>query len=554
MENASNGLTLPAIKTDLLQNVKQVEVDGQSVGKVEGNNSVGDPAQWPFFNEIISTTKDNEEIFKSVEIDLQKFITLLKSFGFTRYETGTVSQGKDDAFAFVRLIGNVIHNVTRQQIIDFIENFISKEYDFKRFKHVDSNVLLNKFYKGMKTLFNKDLFARVRTESPIIINRDTHDKTFFYFRNGFVVVTKEGRTLHSYEEMNGSVWDTQMLDRDFTQHDLDKEEGRYPKGTFADFCWLISGQHEERFKSLCTIIGYLIHDYYEYKLRAILLTDSSMSEASEGRTGKTLFAKILSHIRSYTEVNGKDFDSGNKNKYEDVTLGTQIVHLNDVKTRGKFKFDFEDVFNDVTEGLIVNAKYMTPFRQFAKFLISTNKTLNIIGASQRDRIVEFEMSDFFGENLSPHEHYNQWFGRDWDASEWSKFDNFMCECAQIFHEFGLLMPPTINLEARKLLNHTAIEFLDFMSDCAEGVKTKGQPFDDYFANPFAAKPMEFSEFEFDKQKLREKFIQLNTDFKPWLTGKAFHRWLLQYSEFHLKIKKPKEWRSHGIGYIQFISS
>lgn len=522
------------------------------VRKNKVNKLEGEASNWPFFIEQVQITKDNEEIFKGVEIDLEKFIALLASFGFTRYETGTVAQGKDDSFAFVRLEGNVIRNVTRQQIIDFIEEFIRRDYNFAKFHYVDSSVLLNKFYKGMKTLFNKDLFARVRTDSPIIINRDTADKTFFYFRNGFVVVTKEGRTLHSYDEMNGSVWDTQMLDRDFTMMDLDKEEGEHPKGTFADFCWLISGQHVERFKSLCTIIGYLIHDFYEYKLKAVLLTDSSMSEASEGRTGKTLFAKILSHIRSYTEVNGKDFDSGNKNKYEDVTLGTQIVHLNDVKTRGKFKFDFEDVFNDVTEGMIVNAKYMTPFRQYAKFLISTNKTLNIMGASQRDRIIEFEMSDFFGENLSPHEHYKQWFGRDWDEQEWCRFDNFMCECAQAFHSNGLLLPPTINLEARKLLNHTAQEFLEFMEDCAEGVRTKGQPFDNYFSGSiFAATPKEFTEFEFDKQKLREQFILKNSDFKAWLTGKAFHRWLLQYSELHLKIKHPREWRSGGVGYIQF---
>lgn len=528
--------------------------DEIKVRKNKVNTLNGDPTRWPFFSEIITLSKDNEEIFKGVEIDLEKFIALLASFGFTRYETGNTPNSKEDSFAFVRLDGNVMRNVSRQQIIDFVENFIRKEYNFEKFHFVDSSVLLNKFYKGMKTLFNKDLFARVRTDQPIIINKDTAWQTFFYFKNGFVTVTKDHVKFQPYDEMSGSVWDTQMIDRNFTLVDLDSSERdaeKYPKGVFFDFCWRISGEHIGRFTSLCTIIGYLIHDFYEYKLRAVLLTDSSLSEASEGRTGKTLFAKMLGHIRSYTEINGKDFDSGNKNKYEDVTLGTQIVHLNDVKTRGRFKFDFEDVFNDVTEGMIVNAKYMMPFRQFAKMVISTNKTLNIIGASQRDRIIEFEMSDFFGEDVSPHQHYGQWFGRDWNETEWCLFDNFMCFCAKLFHARGLIMPETINLEARKLLNHTAQEFIDFMSDLRENVERSGKPFEAYKMHGMYMGTKVFADFEFDKRQLYEHFIHTTSDFKAWLTAKKFGQWLQQYSELHLKIKHPRDWRSGGVGYIQF---
>ncbi|WKZ60783.1 MAG: hypothetical protein QY309_04715 [Cyclobacteriaceae bacterium] len=528
--------------------------DEIKVRKNKVNTLEGDPTRWPFFIEQIALNKDSEEVFKGVEIDLEKFIALLASFGFTRYETGNTPNSKEDSFAFVRLDGNVIRNVSRQQIIDFIENFIRKEYNFEKCHYVDSSILLNKFYKGMKTLFNKDLFARVRTDQPIIINKDTPANTYFYFRNGFVTVTRSSITMQPYEEMNGSVWDTQMLDRDFKLIDLDapeREAEKYPKGVFADFCWQISGHNVNRFQSLCSIIGYLLHDFYEYKLKAVLLTDSSLSEASEGRTGKTLFAKCLGYVRSYTEINGKDFDSGNKNKYEDVTLGTQVVHLNDVKTRGRFKFDFEDVFNDVTEGMIVNAKYMTPFRQFAKMIISTNKTLNIIGASQRDRIIEFEMSDFFGEDRSPHQYYGQWFGRDWDETEWSLFDNFICFCAQLFLKEGLIMPETINLEARKLMNHTATEFIDFMSDCREVIERTGKPFENYRFNGTMTTTTSFEDFEFDKRQLYEYFLQTNTDFKSWLTSKKFNTWLHQYAELHLKIKHPRDWRSNGAGYIQF---
>jgi hypothetical protein len=525
------------------------------VRKNKVNKLEGDARTWPFFMEVV-TERNGDEIFKGVEIDLEKFIALLGSFGYTRYETASVMpNSRDDQFAFVMLNDNVISNVSRQQIIDYIENFIRKDYDFSRFHHVDSSVLLNKFYKQMKTLFSKDLFARVRNDAPIIINRDTHDKAYFYYQNGFVEVTAEGRRVLPYDQMEGSVWDTQMQARNFKLVDLesnDPEKVAMPYGVFADFVFRISGQKASRYESLISIIGYLVHDYYEYKLRAVVLTDSSLSEASEGRTGKTLLMKMLNYVRSQTEINGKDFDSGNKNKYEDVTLGSQMIHLNDVKTRGKFKFDFEDVFNDVTEGVVVNAKYMTPFRKICKIAITINKTLNIIGASQRDRVVEFEMSDFFGETLSPQQHYGQWFGSDWDEDEWNRFDNFICICVQKFLKDGIVFPETINLEARKLMNHTAQEFLDFMEDCTAGVKLNGLPFDTYQVhNGMFEKQLVFEQFEFDKKQLYEKFVILNHDFKSWLTSKKFIEWLRQYSALKLGVKHPREWRSNGNGYIQF---
>jgi hypothetical protein len=507
----------------------------------------GDPSKWRFFSEI-----KNENTGKvTIEIDLEKFIALLTSFGFTRYEVlETIDNNKDESFQFVQLTDNIIQSVNRQQIIDFIENFVRKKYDFEGFDHVDCNMLLNKFYKNMRSLFNKDLFARVRTSVPIVVNGDTVDATFFYYRNGFVKVTKDGWILTPYSELNGSVWNTQMLDRDFIASPDADLNNPVMMGNFADFCWKVSGQIEQRFNSLCSIIGYLLHDFYDYRLKAILFTDSSLSDSSEGRTGKTLLAKMIGSIRSYAEINGKDFDASNKHKYEDAKLGTQLMHLNDVQSRGKFKFEFEDVFNDVTEGFIVNAKYQTPFRQFAKMIISANKTLNIVGASARDRIVEFELSQFFSDSNSPSDHYKEWFGRDWDDKAWQQFDNFMCLCSMAFHTTGLVKPESINLAKRKLINHTAPEFLDFMSDCQEAVEATGKPFDQY-------KPKDdkicrlFLEFPFDVKQMFDQFLVKNQDFKAWLMQRKFNDWLQQFSTYQVGVKNPRKWRTHSITYLMF---
>ncbi len=512
----------------------------------------GDPKKFPFLVEFVKEDKNTgARDLTKIKIDKYKFVQLLSTFGFTRYETGMDGQG--DGYSFVRLKDNVITSVLRDQIIDYIETFVKHEYDFDGagYEFVDAEILINTFYDQIRTIFSKDIFARVKTDEPIIINTDKKDRTFFYYKNGFVEVTKEGYTLKPYEEMDGSVWDHQMVERNFTSTPVNELADM---GFFADFCFLLSNQDEDRFKALCCIIGYLTHSYYEYKLKAILFTDSTLSEDSEGRTGKTLLVKLIGLMRSYCEINGKDFDSTSITKYQDANIGTQLMHLNDVKHKGKFKFDFEDVFNDITEGYIVKKLYMSTFRQMSKFAISTNKTLNIVGGSQRDRILEFEMSSFFSESYSPEMHYKHWFIRDWDETEFNRYDNFMCYCSRMFHTHGLIAPKSINLGERKLLNHAGAEFMEFIDEIRTNLKTTGTPWPGYNggAMPFIT-TVEIQDFAIDKKQFYEKIIHDYSDLKKWLSQNKFTSWLKMYSEQRFGVKKPKEWKSNGISLIQFVN-
>lgn len=525
-----------------------------------------DPKCFPFFREFVNENKQTgERYLDKIKIDKLRFVQLLSSFGFSRYETPGSETEKE--FTFVRLKGNVISSVTRDQIIDFIEHFVKTDYDFEKAKCevTDSVTLINTFYDQMRTIFSKDLFARVRLEDKIIINQDTKDCTYLYFANGFVEINKSGWSLKPYEEMNGSVWENQMLTRSFTPlaedqlPEFSNTAGKPDKNFFADFVWRIAGQNAERFKALCCIIGYLIHDYYEYKLKMIEFTDSTISDESEGRTGKTLLVKMIGQVRNLCEINGKDFDSANKNKYEDVKIDTQVVHLNDLKHKGRNKFDFEDVFNDITEGFMVNAKYMTPFRKFCKIVGSTNKSLNVKGASQRDRIIEFEMSNFFSEERSPADFYQHWFVRDWDEAEFNRFDNFMCSCAQMFHIYGIFEPVAINLGERKLRDHTAIEFIEFMDELKDNLLKTGMPwsgYEDKAGNPFKT-TYAMDEYRFEKKKLYDRFINEYEDYKraqnTWFTVRKFYQWIHQYAEVRFNLKKPKEWKSSGLQFIQFVN-
>lgn len=523
------------------------------------------PKTFPFFYEKFTINrKDNTRVYKGIEIDIKKYLQFLLSFGFMRYGNDTGST----KFNFIRMSENVINEVNIEELKDFFEDYLENEYDYKGAgcEEVDADLLINFFLNNMKKYFTHDVFARLRSRKEIIISADTEKECFLYFKNGFACVTKEGTTLLDYDKMDGSVWQKQMLDRDFKLQpllfekngdDVDWENSfssDRPLGDYADFIWRISGQKQQRFISLCTILGYLIHDYYDYKLKAIILTDSTVSESSEGRTGKTLSLQMLGNVRSYCEINGKQFNPEDERKYQYADLSTQVMHINDVQHKGRYKFDLESLFNDITEGYWVRKMFMAPFHKKSKIAVSTNRSIDVKGASMRDRIVEFEMSAFFNEHRSPATYYGKWMGKGWNENDWTQFDNFICFCAQAFLNHGIVAPETINLEARKLLDGTCREFLEFMSDITETISTTGNAWDGYQSQTGTdfTKITDIRDFEFDKKKLFERFIALYPDYNnKFFTQRKFTDWLKRYAHLQLNVKEPVERRSNGVFFIQF---
>lgn len=526
----------------------------------------GDPKVFPFFEEKVN--KKGE--FKELRINKLKFVKLMASFGYSRYELNGTATPSERSYTFVKIEDNIITHSSKEGIIDELEEFIEKEYDFvgAGCDITDSEMLINKLYDGIRTYFNKDLFYRVRQEDPIIINTDRVDRIYFYFSNGFVEVTDEKFTLRPYDEMPGSVWNHQKLNREFKPIEgfAELKIDRQTTGVVSDFVWKISNQDADRFDSLITIIGFLLHDFYDYKLKAVNFTDSSLAEEADGRSGKTLLSQIIGWVRSYTEINGKDFNPNDKGKYEGADLGTQVLHINDVLSTGQNKFLFEYIFNDVTEGYMVKKLYMQPFRNRSKIIVSSNSPIDVRGGSQKDRIIEYELSNYFSADYSPEDEYKMWFGRDFDDVEWQKTYNFMCICAMAFLYSGLKTPKTINLELRKLLQYTSKDFLEFMREIEENCKQGNEkdPYTGYFAQLSKhnlTMPLgtwsDIRQFpRFDKKILKDLFEGAYEDYQnqKWFTSKMWTKWLRDYSEKALGVKKPIETRANGRNWIQFTET
>jgi len=458
--------------------------------------------------------KDKNGNFIGFKIDKLKFVDYMYNMGFRRFDV-------DKNHIFIKIYDHrICKEVNETIIVDEIIDSLREEYkenpiaQLNRAIYVDD--LISHIYTRIGSLFDTKLLYRLKSKKPIEFNTDTRDLKFLYYLNGFIEISKIGHELKSYSQLKGYIWESEILQRNFSQAD-------FKLSVSEQFLNKICNNDINRLNTLKTIIGYLTHSFTDTKLKMVFLTDSRISEDDEpnGRTGKTLFCKLIAHVlcnnpnsnlaRTYCEINGKDFDPKNKNKYEAASLETKLIVINDLKRN----FYVEDLFNDITEGLTVNIKFQLPFRIRPKMIATGNKTAKIEGDSAKDRFVEFEFGEYFHKNHSPEQEFKHWFFRDWDKQEWLRYDTYMINCIRYYLANGLIEPPQINLHARKLRENTNKDFIEWIESSPIQIQLKESALTNTGIN---------------KNEFFESFTTNYRDFNK-LTQNKFSRWIKYWCKY-----------------------
>lgn len=441
----------------------------------------------------------------SIKINTVKFTDKIKEMGYCRYDINKIP-------FLLKIKDNTAEVVDITNIQDEFMEYLAQMPDIMPGEE-SKEMVKNKVLDNLDKLFKKNLLYTIKNDSKIEFLEDTKDESFTFYKNCVVRVTKDGIDTLDYKKITKLVWKENILNRNFS---IIKEVD-LPKGNFYKFCRNVANGKEQKYdrlNALKSIIGYCLHKHYEGKLKAIVFTDSRMSEKADGRSGKTMICQFIGHMMNaskvgdkiYCEINGKTFDKNSPTRYQEANINTKLINLNDVEHHGNFRFDMETIFNDITEGAKVKRLYCEPFIINVKYIITTNKTLKVDGGSAKDRVLEYELSDYYSEKFSPFQEFGQWFLRDWNDLEFSYFDNFMLRSVQFYLKNGLQKPESINLEARKLKEQTAPEFIEFMDELG------------------AKKGMEIA-----KGDAYTEFTNQYIDFRGKLSQRKFTDWLRQYT-------------------------
>jgi hypothetical protein len=353
------------------------------------------------------------------------------------------------------------------------------------------------------TSYFQSSYLSMVSSIDVTFNRDTATESYIYYQNGVVKTTKDKIEIIQYDDISDLIWTNQVIKRNI---DIKEESD----GVFKSFIWKVSGENADRYYTLKSVIGYLMHSFQnEAKPKAIIFNDEMISEdIPNGGSGKGLIHRAIGHIKNLVVEDGKKFDAKAQFAYQKVNKDTQIFLMDDVPKH----FNFESLFSIITEGMTVEKKgqdaYQIPFKDSPKISITTNYTIQGSGASHERRVFEVEIANYFNDNHTPEMEFGHLFFSDWDAEEWARFDNFMIRCVQYFLKNGLVQSDKVNLKLRKFKNEMGTEFIEFME-----------------LHKFDGKPINRKDF-------RDEFNRQYPTVAKYNTPQKFNKKVKDYCTFH----------------------
>jgi hypothetical protein len=422
-----------------------------------------------------------------IEINEWKYKEFLVKNGFAKYYPENAEKP-----SFVKIVENKAVLIGSDQIKDFVLNYLStkKIYDVWNFCSRAIYIFSEKYLNFLDSIDLKML-------------SDDAETCYIPYKNGVVKITFDKVEIISYLDINGYIWENQILNRNFKLQN-------YYFTNFEKFVELVCNESRERIEALETTIGYLIHAHKnKAEQKAIIFNDQEIDDNPNGGSGKSLMLTALNKFRRTVKIDGKTFNPTQSDfVYQRVNVDTQILAFDDVKKN----FNFEQLFSLITEGIPVNRKnkdeFYIPFERSPKIVITTNYVINGAGGSHDRRRHEVEFYQYFNAKRTPKEVFGKYFFDEWNEEEWSSFDNYIVECIQLYLALGLVQVQSINANKKRFIQNTSKEFFDYV---AEG------------------------NIELDKEyyttDLLSDFIKENKELRD-LSSKMFIAWIKQYANYN----------------------
>lgn len=374
----------------------------------------------------------------TLKIDFRRMRNWLQDKGFFRFE---FVEGKVN---FIRVNNNIIENVTAIDIKNFVLNNLDQW---------DENDIWNVVYENAK--FKDEYLSALKISEPNFITDDRYSSWFFYLNTAVKVSTK-GIEKIPYSEIDGCIWKSSIIKRNFEQKDFEASD-------FYKFMLNVCAQDKNRLKSLKSSTGYLLHRFKDpSNTRGVIYYEEQIGNNPVGGTGKTLLFQALGEMRELVTLDAKSYDNNNQFALQRVNPSTNIVLLDDLP----INFKYENLFSKLTTGLPIGKKHKPeiylPYAKSPKFCFPSNYVVKGNSSSFKRRKFEIEIHPFYNEDHQPIDDFNRTFwGDQWTDADWNMFDTLMLKCCQLFLAYGLITPEYVNLDIKKVMAQTSQEFFDW---------------------------------------------------------------------------------------------
>ncbi|MBL4862694.1 MAG: hypothetical protein JKY09_06735 [Crocinitomicaceae bacterium] len=419
-----------------------------------------------------------------------------------------------DSWFKVEIINKIITEVDDTYISQLIMKHI-RELDEDSLEKDKIEEALRKCHSA---IVSKNQLKLLDTKE-ITFKKDTKEECNLYYTNQWLDIKADKVDGYDFSYLDDNVWSKKKLGRNINLLDSTRAE-LLKDCEFAQFLWNISNKDQQRYDGVCSMLGYLIHEFKDPKtVKAVVFMDEKISDHPNGRTGKGIIRTALEKMKEVLVQDGKSFKH-DQFCFQDVKHSTSILVFEDVPR----KFDPEKLFSIQTDGLSVVRKGEGRFRidkeSAPKILINTNYVLRGEGGSNEARRCIFELSEHYSVKHTPYDEFGHNLFTEWDDKQWNLFDNFMIKCIQLFLEKGIMEVKGVNIEQKKITSITCSEFVEFIAD--------------YRPNKM-----------YNRNELMRLFEEMNPELKSvsWFTNYKFCKWIRSYASH--KGHEYKEERGNG---------
>jgi hypothetical protein len=350
------------------------------------------------------------------------------------------------------------------QLVQIVNNIVTIRTTgdmIRQFLHDLEPAVKDHFFERVGTVFSDTGgFMAMLKELDENFIRDEAHITWLFFKNRAVKIYADNIEECLYKDLNGYIWEENIIDRDFKYTDFTNCDAHR-------FVSILGGDNAGKLEAL---LGYVISRHKDELITkaVILMEDIDPEEEGEsmGRSGKGLIFKMIEKFRKTCRMNGKSFNFHDSFLWQNVELDTDIIFIDDVEK----SFHFTKLYSVITESILVNKKgrdqIVIPYDKSPKIFITSNFAVGNSDESTTDRKFEFPVVKHFNAHHKPIDEFGRAFFTGWDASEWSKFDNFMVYCAKAWltSDKRNLSHITSNSALRILNNQTHPDFINYMDD------------------------------------------------------------------------------------------
>ena len=309
----------------------------------------------------------------------------------------------------VRVIGSRIHRVTEREFYDGMKLYIGGEEDTCN--------AFESFIQGA----GEFTIGRISLLDETHILKSTKTRSYKFFANCIVEITKEGSITSTYELLDSTtlIWDDQVSKREYIEQSIDID-GLYYQ--FLDKAIGISSY-------LWRIIGYLTHEYKDESTGYIIvLVEQCPDPKQGGGTGKNIFSNLIGCTTTLKSVAGVQVQFNEK--FLQAWNYERVLALSDIPKRFNFGFLKELSTGSGTLKKLFHDEQSISFDLMPKLILSTNFSYDASDGGLKRRLIPLEFSPFFTRIGGVDVYFGKLFPYEWGTADWLQFDNIIVNAIQ----------------------------------------------------------------------------------------------------------------------------